>query len=181
MYNLRRRSNNILSCVWWFYCSFDVRIQTCHCFPPSLRWMAAWRSEQRLHACFRFKSTTEWSAGPIISHKRVFWEASSSTQRSGFFKRKTDDRNKMRWTSMFSYFNHLKSLAAVLTSCYRDFAMVMSRVASQPRPLSPSFEPSRVAGWCGMIPSQLPAPPGECDANFSYGENFPWTVQNAKL
>ena len=37
------------SCVWWF------------------------SAEQQSHACFRFRSTSEWSAGQVILHKRVFW------------------------------------------------------------------------------------------------------------
>ena len=69
-----------------------------------------------------------WVIGSqIISHKGVFWEASSRTQRNGSFRTKTSTRNKTHWTSTFPYFNHLESWAAVITSviiillmlCYR--------------------------------------------------------------
>ena len=98
----------ILSCVWWFYCSW----KSSHIiFLPSVC-----SAEQLTHACFRLRSTTDWSAGQIISHKTVFWEASPSTQKKGSFKANTDNGNKMRWTSTFPYFNHHEGWAAVITS-----------------------------------------------------------------
>ena len=86
--------------------------------------MAACRAEQHPHAYFYLKGTTGRLAGQIILFKRRFWEASSNTQRNASFKTKTDNRNRMHWTSMFlhftSYFNHHESWQ--LLHC--DFANV---------------------------------------------------------
>ena len=85
-------------------------------FLPSLSSEAACSAEQLPHACFRFKSTTEWSTGQIIFRRKVFWEASFSTQRNGSFKTKSNNRNKTCWTIAFPYFHLHETLAAVLTS-----------------------------------------------------------------
>ena len=85
-------------------------------FLPSVSSIAACIAEQQSHACFRFKSISEWSADQIVLHKRAFWSVLPSTQRNGSFKTTTDNRNKTRWTSTFTNFNHHESWAAALTS-----------------------------------------------------------------
>ena len=51
-------------------------------FLPLLSSVAACSAEQQPHACCHFKSTPDLSADQILSHKRVFWEAASGTQRN---------------------------------------------------------------------------------------------------
>ena len=99
-------------------------------FRPSLSSIAACSAEQQSYACFRFKNTSKRSASQIVVHKRGCWEVSSSTQRNVSFKTTTDNRNKTRWTSTFTYFNHHESWAAVLYNlCYRDFVTLRWRLA----------------------------------------------------
>ena len=95
--------------------------------------IAACSAEQQSHACFRFKSTSEWSAGQIVLHKRVFWWVSPSTQRNSSFKTITDNMNKTRWTSTFTYFNHHESWTDVLTSVIAISLTLRWRLASTTR------------------------------------------------
>ena len=94
-----------MSCVWWSYYCFGMRIQPCHFFCRWAQWQPA-TLNNTLHACFRFSS--------ILCDRQA--KASSSARRNGSFRIKTDNRNKTRWTKTFPYFNHHESWAAVPTS-----------------------------------------------------------------
>ena len=102
-------------------------------FLPSPSSIVACSAEQQLHACFHFKSTSEWWAGQVVPHKKVFWLASSSTQRNSSFKTTTDNRNKTCWTSMFTYFNRHESWAAALTSVIAIALVLCWRLARTSR------------------------------------------------
>ena len=95
-------------------------------FLPSLS-RGARSAEQQPHASFPQQaqnSTTEWSAGQIISHKGVFRSFVQNTKERLFHDNNNNNNNKndnVNKTSTFPYFNHDQSLAAVLTSficCY---------------------------------------------------------------
>ena len=83
-------------------------------FLLSLSSMVACSCEQQRHACFCLKSTSEWSVGqtttgyceklhPVyrrmaLSHKRLVWETSSSTQKNGSLTQKVSLRNFIHYT-----------------------------------------------------------------------------------
>ena len=112
-WHLRHQLNNVLSKVWWFCCSFDLRMHPCH-FHHYSAW---WQPAVLYNSCsLAFIARTQLTDRQVKSYHRVFWEASSGTQRNGSFNKTKTNRNQMLWTNTFPCSSHHESWAAVLTS-----------------------------------------------------------------
>ena len=112
-WHLRHQLNNVLSKVWWFCCSFDLRMHPCHFHHYSAWWQPAVLNNS---CSLAFIARTQLTDRQVKSYHTVFWEASSGTQRNGSFNKTKTNRNQMLWTNTFPCLNHHESWAAVLTS-----------------------------------------------------------------
>ena len=92
-------------------------------FLSSLSSIAASSAEQQSHACFRFKSTSEWSAGQVVLHKGNLISFIQYTKERLF-----QNNNRQQEQNALDEYVHLfqppRKLGSCSNLCFRDFANV---------------------------------------------------------